>query len=140
MQGDATDLAWAAVGQRGGGQQVHHHGALNDLDAWVIANGIELGDERAADLGSGGVAACVHDAVAVVAALARERDVAVRGGVEVRAARHEFADSVGAFGDERAHGLLAAQPRPGNQGVVEVLLRGVFRIQRGGDAALRPHR
>ena len=45
-------------------------------------------DQRAGDLGAGGVAARVRDAAAVVAALAGQRDLAgAGGGVEARAGR-----------------------------------------------------
>ena len=57
---------------------------LDHLDAGVVAHRLERRDERAGDLGAGGVAAGVRDAVAVVAALAGQRDLA--GGVRSKCA------------------------------------------------------
>lgn len=45
---------------------------------------------------------------------------------------------VGALGDQGAHGLLVAEARTRDEGVVEVLLGGVALAERGGDAALGP--
>lgn len=45
---------------------------------------------------------------------------------------------VGALGDQGAHGLLVAEARARDEGVVEVLLGGVALAERGGDAALGP--
>ena len=49
--------------------------------------GVDGGDQRALDLRAGRVAAGVGDAVAVVPALAGERQLAVGGAVELRAER-----------------------------------------------------
>ncbi|CAM5713868.1 hypothetical protein SBADM41S_03980 [Streptomyces badius] len=84
------------------------------------------------------VAARVGDAAAVVAALAGERDVAAVGGVEVGAGGDQPAYGVGALGDQGAHGLLVAEARARDEGVVEVLLGGVALAERRGDAALGP--
>ena len=96
------------------------------------------GDERPLDLGAGGVAAGVRDAVAVVAALAGQRELAGLGVVEDRAQRDQLAHGVRALGDERADGLLVADAGAGDEGVAQVLVGGVTRSERGGDAALRP--
>ena len=101
---------------------------------------VQRGDQRAGDLGAGGVAAGVRDAVAVVAALAGQLDLAPGVAVELRPERDELAHPVGALGHQDAHRLRVAQPDPGHEGVVEVLLRGVLRVERRGDAALRPLR
>ena len=58
-------------------QHVEDERVLDDLDARVVAHGLELRDQRAGDLRARGVAAGVRDAVGVVAALAGERDLAV---------------------------------------------------------------
>ena len=98
-------------------------------------------DEGAGDLGAGRVAARVRDAAAVVAALAGQLDLAGVGvGVEAGAGGDQPAYGVGALGDEGADGLLVAQARARDEGVVEVLLGGVALAERGGDAALRPAR
>ena len=95
-------------------------------------------DQGAGDLGAGRVAARVGDAAAVVAALAGERDLAAVGGVEVRAGGDQPAYGVGALGDQGPDGLLVAQARARDEGVVQMLLRGVALAERGGDAALGP--
>ena len=124
--------ARAAVGVR---QEVQDEGVLDRAQA---ARADRL-DERPGDLGAGRVAARVRDAAAVVAALAGQLELAALGGlVEVRAGRDEPAYGVGALGDEDAYGLLVAQARARDQGVVQVLLGGVALAEGRGDAALGP--
>jgi hypothetical protein len=74
----------------------------------------------------------------VVAALAGEQDLAFGVLVEGGAGGDQPADGVRALGDQDPHRLLVAQPGSGDQGVVQVLLGGVVRAERGGDAALGP--
>ena len=71
---DPVDLALADDVQRHpahravvGGEQVDDEGVLDDLDAGVVDDPVQRGDERPGDLGAGGVAAGVRDPVAVVA-------------------------------------------------------------------------
>ena len=78
------------------------------------------------------------DAVAQVAALAGQRDVAALVGVEARAERDEAAYGIGSLGHERVHGCGVAQTRPGDEGVDLVLGGRVVGRERSGDAALRP--
>ncbi len=99
-------------------------------------------DERALDLGAGGVAAGVHDAGGGVAAFARQGEpgrLAVSGLVEVRAHGDELAHAVGAFGDEHPHRVGVAETGAGGDGVGEVQLGRVVEsaVERGGDATLR---
>ena len=53
--------------------------------------------------------------------------------------RVELADALRTLRDEGADGLLAAQARARDEGVLEVLLGGVLGIERRGDPALGPH-
>ena len=59
------------------GEHVEDERVLDDLDARVVADRLDLRDERAGDLRARGVAARVRDPVGVVAALAGQRDGAV---------------------------------------------------------------
>jgi hypothetical protein len=124
VQGDACG---AAVGVR---EEVEDEGVLDGADT---ARADRL-DQRAGDLRSGGVAAGVGDAAAVVAALAGESQAALGGLVEVRAGRDEAAYGVRALGDQDADRLLVAQSGAGDQGVVQVLLGGVALPQGRGPA------
>ncbi len=129
VQGDPGRAALGVL------EEVEDEGVLDRLDA-RLAHGV---DQGAGDLGAGGVAAGVGDAVAVVAALAGQQDLAGAGvGVEAGAGRDEAAHGVGALGDERAHGLLGAQAGAGHEGVLEVLLGGVTLAEGGRYAALGP--
>ena len=58
--------------------------------------------------------------------------------VEVGAGLDQPAYGVRALGDEEPYGLLVAQARAGDQGVVQVLLGGVALAEGRGDAALGP--
>ncbi len=128
VQGDALGTA---VGIR---EQVQDQGVLDDAQGGRT----HRLDERAGDLGARRVTAGVRDATAVVAALTGQRDRSRVGGVEVRAGVDQPAYGVGALGDQGADRRRVAQPRTGDQGVVEVLLGGVPLADRGGDAALGP--
>ena len=139
---DAVVLALAehVEGQAGDGavgraQQVDGESVLDDLD---LGRAVDGGDEGALDLGAGGVAARVGDPVAVVAALAGQRQLAVGVVVELRAERDQLADGVRALGHQYAYGVDVARSRAGHEGVALVLLGGVARPQRSRDAALRP--
>ena len=129
VQGQPGD---AAVG---GAQQVDGQRVLDDLD---LGRPLDRGDEGALDLGAGRVAAGVGDPVAVVAALAGQRQLAVGVVVELGAERDQLADRLRALGHQDAYGVDVAGARAGHEGVVLVLLGGVARAERGGDAALRP--
>lgn len=128
MQGDAFGTAFGIR------EQVQDQGVLDDAQG----GGAHRLDEGAGDLGTRRVAPGVRDAATVVAALAGQRDRSRVGGVEVRAGVDQPAHGAGALGDQSAHRRLVAQPRTGDQGVVEVLLRGVPLAERRGDAALGP--
>ena len=125
---------------RFGRQHVQHQGVLHDLDARVVPHGLDLRDQRPGDLRARGVAAGVRDPVGVVAALPGERDVAVGRLVEDRPARHELAHARRPLGDQDLHRLGVGQATARGERVREVRLGRVGRVERGGDAALRPHR
>ena len=129
VQGEPGDAA--VVGE----QQVDGEGVLDHLD---LGRPRDRGDQRALDLGPGGVAAGVRDPVAVVAALAGQAELAVGVVVEVGAERDQLADRLGALGDQHPDRLRVAGAGAGDQGVALVLRRGVAGAERGGDAALRP--
>ncbi len=118
-----------------GEQQVDGERVLDDLD---LGRALDGGDQGPLDLGAGRVAAGVRDPVAVVAALAGQRQLAVGVVVELGAERDQLADRVGSLGDQRPHGVAVARAGARDQGVALVLLGGVARAERGGDAALRP--
>ena len=126
MPGDA-----AVVGE----QQVDGERVLDDLDLGRRRDGR---DQRALDLGAGGVAARVGDPVAVVAALAGQRDHAVGVVVEVRAERDQLADGLRTLVDQDAYGVRVADAGARDERVELVLLGGVAGAERGGDAALGP--
>ena len=77
------------------------------------------GDQRPLDLGAGGVAAGVGDAVAVVAALAGQRELAVAGAVEAGAERDQLADRGRTLAHEHPHRGLVAEPGAGDERVGE---------------------
>ncbi len=91
--------------------------------------------ERALHLGAALVAACVHDAVVGVAALAGERRLAVGAGVEGGAEVHQVADGDRRLGDERADRLFVTEPPAGGERVGHVVLDRVV-----GGRARRPGR
>ena len=71
----------------------------------------------------------------------RVREISpVRAAVELGAEADQLAHPGGPLGDEGAHRLHVADPGAGDQGVVQVLLRRVGRVQGRGDAALGPLR
>ena len=131
VQGEPGDRA-VRVEQQVDGQRV-----LDDLD---LGCGLDGRVEGPLDLRARGVAAGVGDAVAVVAALAGQADLAGGVVVEVGAEGDQLAYGGGAVGDQDAHGLLVARARAGHEGVALVLLGGVAGAECGGDAALRPLR
>ena len=117
-----------------GGEQVDDEGVLDDLDAGVVDDPVERGDERARDLGAGRVAAGVRDPVAVVAALAGQLDLAAGVAVELGAERHELAHPVGPLGDQDAHGLASQSPTP----ATSVSSRCSCGVSSGSSAAAMP--
>jgi hypothetical protein len=140
VQRHAAHRAGPAVAPGGAGQHVQHQRVLDDLDARIGVHGRELGHERAGDLGPGGVAPGVRDAVGVVAALAGQAERAVGLGVEHRAAGDQLADARRSLGDQHLDGPRVAQADAGLEGVAQVRRRGVGGVERRGDAALRPDR
>jgi hypothetical protein len=80
------------------------------------------------------------DAVAVVAALAAQRQSAVPNPVEASAELDEITHGGGPLAYEEPHGVLVTETRPGGERVSEVLLGRVVGSQRCSDAALRPAR
>ena len=127
MQGDARD---AAVG---GEQQVDGERVLDDLD---LGGPLDRRDQGPLDLGSGRVAAGVGDPVAVVAALAGQRQLPVGIVVEVGAEGDQLPHRLGALGDQDADGVEVARAGSRDEGVDLVLRRGVAGAECGGDPAL----
>lgn len=81
----------------------------------------------------------VRDTTAVVAALAGERYlVAARGGVEAGSGTDEPVDGVRALGHKGPDGGLVAESGARDEGVGQMLLRGVAVAERGRDPALCP--
>ena len=119
----------------GGAQQVDGQRVLDDLD---LRRPLDRGDEGPLDLGAGRVAAGVGDAVAVVAALAGQRQLAVGVVVELGAQRDQLADRLGTLGHQDAYGLDVAGARTRHEGVALVLLGGVTGAEGRRDAALGP--
>ena len=119
VQGHPGDAA--VVGE----QQVDGQGVLDHLD---LGRTLDRGDEGALDLGARRVATGVRDPVAVVAALAGQRQLAVVV-VELGAEGDQLAYGVGPLGHQRADRLDVARTGAGDQGVVEVLLGGVPRAR-----------
>ena len=111
---------------------------LDDLDARVGLHAVQRLDQGPADLAAGRVAAGVGDPVTVVAALAGQQDLAGRVAVELRTQGDQLADPLRALGDEGGDRRDVAEPDAGHEGVVQVLLGRVRRVDRRGDAALRP--
>lgn len=128
MQGDAGG---AAFGVR---QQVQDQRVLHGVEGC----GADRLDQGAGDLGARRVPARVRDPATVVAALTGERDVAGVGGVEVRAGLDQAAYGVGALGDQGPYRRLVAQARARDQGVGQMLFRGVALTECRRDTALRP--
>ena len=114
------------------------------VDGERVLDHVDLGrvlgrrDQGPLDLRPGRVTARVRDPVAVVAALAGEREHAVVVVVEVRPERDQLAHGLGALGHQDARGLGVAPAGAGDQGVALVLLGGVPGTERRGDAALGP--
>ena len=120
-----------------GAEQVDRQRVLDHLDLGRLLDGRDQGP---LDLGAGRVAARVRDPVAVVAALAGQRELAVGVVVELGAERDQLAHGVGPLGHQDPHRVGVADPGAGDERVALVLLGGVLRAQRGRDAALGPLR
>ena len=88
---------------------------------------------------AGGVGG-VDDAALAVAAFARQVEAQFGGLVprERHALLDQPFDRLAPVLDDEARGRLVAQAGAGDQGVVDVLVDAVARIEHGGDAALRP--
>ena len=129
VQGDAGDAA--VVGE----QQVDRQRVRDHLD---LGRPLDRGDQGSLDLRAGGVPAGVRDPVPVVAALPGQGQLAVGAVVEAGAERDQLADGLGTLLDQHPDGVEVAGAGAGDQGVDLVLLGGVTRTERGGDAALGP--
>ncbi len=129
MEGQAGDAAVVRA------QQVDRERVLHHLD---LGRPRDRRDEGALDLRAGRVATRVGDAVAVVAALAGQAELAVGVEVEVGTQGDQLADRIGTLGHQDPYGVQVTGPRTGDEGVALVLRRGVARAERGRDAALRP--
>ena len=93
--------------------------------------------ERPLHLGSGGVAAGVHDASPRVSAFAAERPTAGRRLIELRSVADQFGDSPEAVSNDGRHRIGIAQPGTGRQGVGDVRVDRVVGVrQHHGNPAL----
>ncbi len=128
VQGDARGTALGVL------EQVEDQGVLDGAQG----RRADRVDQGAGDLRARRVAARVGDAAAVVAALTGQRDGTGLGRVEPGAGVDQPAHRAGALGDQGPHRRLVAEPGPGDQRVVQVLLGGVALAERRGDTALRP--
>ena len=116
------------------GEEVDDERMLDDLDPGVVDDPPQRLDEGARDLLAGRVTSGVRDPVAVVPALAGQFDLAIVGAIELRTEGDQFlAHPLGTFGHEDPHSLDITQADPGDQGVLEVLLRRVLGIECSGD-------
>ena len=120
------------------GKEVDDERMLDDLDPGVVDDPPQRLDEGARDLLAGRVTSGVRDPVAVVPALAGQFDLAIVGAIELRTEGDQFAHPLGTFGHEDPHSLDITQADPGDQGVLEVLLRRVLGIECSGDTTLGP--
>jgi hypothetical protein len=118
-----------------GRNEIKDQRMLDDLDAAIGGN---RGDQRAFDLGTGGVPSRVSDPITHVAALAGQLQPASKITIELSASVDQLGHLVGAFSDEHAYGILDAQASAGHQRVVNVLLDRVAFGLYPGDAALSP--
>ena len=110
---------------------------LDDLDLGMTQH---LGDQRTLNLCAGGVAAGMGDPVAVVTAFARQRQLTAAGAVEPGAQLHQLANSRRSLFNQDLHGLHVTCAHACDQGVPQMLGRGIVGTQRGRDASLRPLR
>ena len=80
----------------------------------------------------------MSDPVTVMPTFSGQEDVPAGRAVELRSESDEFAHAHRTLGHQRPDRRLVAQTDAGDQGVVQMLFRGVLRVQRRRDAALRP--
>jgi hypothetical protein len=80
----------------------------------------------------------VRDAIAMVASLTSQGDRACRIGVEVRTEGNQLANSVRALRHENADRLFIAQAHAGDEGVAQVIFRGIIFSECRSDSTLRP--
>ena len=118
-------------------QQVDRQRVLDDLD---LGRRLDRRLQRPLDLGAGRVAAGVRDAVAVVATLAGQAQVAGNVVVEDGAELDQLADGVGPVRHEQVHRRRVTRAGSRHQGVALVLLGRVPGTEGSRDAALRPLR
>jgi hypothetical protein len=128
------ETARATVGRA---QQIQHQGVLDPADPRVPPDRLV---QCALHLGTGSVAARVHDPVGAVATLAGQHQRAVRVAVEHGAQAHQLPHPGRALLDQHPHGGRIAQADARDLGVEGVRLRSVQRVEHRGDAALRPPR
>ncbi len=135
----ALALAHHVQGHAGGAapvveEQVEDKGVLDQLDTAGLGFRADRLLQGPEDLRAGGVPARVGDAVAQMAALAGQLQLAVPVAVEAGAQLDEAAHRLRALGDQDAHGGLVAQAHAGDQGVLQVQLGRVFRVEGGGSS------
>lgn len=129
VQGDSGDATVRS------GQQVDDEGVLDQPD---VVGPLHRGDQRPLDLRAGRVSAGVRDAVAVMPALPRQRQVPIGQGVEPRAQLDQVSHRVRSLGHQRPYGVRIAQSGARDQGVLQMILGRILRAERGGDTALGP--
>ena len=126
------------VAEFAGGYEIHRHVVFHDLDARMRG---DLGNKCALDFAAGCVLE-MEDASLGVAALATEVQfmvaVSIFALVEVDAELHQLSDSLRAFGNDFAHGVLVAESRPRIKSVSDVEFEGILVTHHTGHAALGP--
>ena len=108
------------------------------LDHLDVRRGVDRRHQRSLDLRPRRVASRVGDPVAVVAALARQREHPVGRVVEVGAERDQLAHRLGALVDQDPHRGRVAGAGARDEGVALVLVGAVARSEGRGDASLGP--
>jgi hypothetical protein len=103
-------------------QQIQHERTLDQLDAWVQGDGRH---ERSGNLSARRIATGMGDAIAVMTALARQRDRTRGVQIEMRSQADEIAHALGTLGDQGCDGIDIAEPSARDEGVVAMLLGGV---------------
>ena len=115
------------------GDQVHQHVVLEHAD---VGRGQHFVDQRGLHGSAGGIGR-MHDAAVAVAAFAREVQSPV-----FRRERHaqalQPADGIGCVFDHVARGIEVAQASACHQGVLHMVVKGIFLGHHGGNAALGP--
>jgi hypothetical protein len=114
----------------GVGEQIDDERVLDDLDARVVLHPVQGRDERPGDLG---LPVASPPAWAMRSRWWPPSRVSLISPPASRSNSlpelHQFTHPLGALGDERAHGVDVAQTDAGDEGVVQVLLRGVLGVE-----------